>query len=606
MTPLHFAAKQGKQDRVLQLIGTGLPVNGHMSRDKTTPLHVAAASTRADVDMIRTLIDAGASVSAADSLGRTPLFGAKNLAVMKVLVEADADPLYVAKSGYGMLSSAKTVEEAEYLLDLGADPNIRSDWGETCLTSAALWRGPDLARLLLARGANPEIANWTNFHVDVVMGDVEAVQGRLARGENPSKFGSSFWSVWHMCIRLGNLEIAQLFLQAGLNVNEGMERGFMPLIAACETNSQPMVELLLSAGADPNKPNDFGSTALMSAAQAGNPLVVERLLEAGALVDAENQVQSRAITDSANAEVVQRLVNAGADINYIDGQGQFLLSGAAREGDIEFIRALIHIGADPNLERYGGSALMTAASYDELDIAAILLEAGANPNCADCDGYTAMFRLYSAQMAQLLLDAGADLELSDIVGDTALEKAIWPEVADILGVDISLSASRGMFDATGCGDNESLGFFMRLGADVNYQTSWQASALLEAAEANDLASVETLLAANCNVQHVDYTGNTALHFACGAGQIKFGAVFMDEDDPTVPALIDRLLSAGINATAVNSKRQTPLHVAILAKRPKAVAAMARVSSDTEKVAARKLAKKKLSGPMKQEVLTALS
>lgn len=248
---------------------------------------------------------------------------AKDLATARILVEAGADPLYVARSGYGVLSFANTVEEAEYFLDLGADPNICSDWGETCLTSAALWRGHDLAKLYLARGASPEIANWTNFHVDVVMGDLEAVRGRLARGENPSELGSSFWSVWHMCIRLGNLEIAQLFLQAGINVNEGMERGFMPLIAACETNSLSMVELLLSAGADPNKSNDFGSTALMSAARAGNPVVFERLLEAGAEVDAENQVQSRSITDSANAEVVQLLVTAGADINYIDGQGNF-------------------------------------------------------------------------------------------------------------------------------------------------------------------------------------------------------------------------------------------------------------------------------------------
>lgn len=78
MTPLHFAAKQGKQDRVLQLIGTGLPVNGHMSRDRSTPLHVAVASPRAELETIRTLIDAGARVNATDSLDRPPICGKRS------------------------------------------------------------------------------------------------------------------------------------------------------------------------------------------------------------------------------------------------------------------------------------------------------------------------------------------------------------------------------------------------------------------------------------------------------------------------------------------------------------------------------------------------
>ena len=89
------------------------------------------------------------------------------------------------------------------------------------------------------------------------------------------------------------------------------------------------------------------------------------------------------------------LVAAGADVKMRVPSGFTPLLFAVREGRLDVVRALLGVGADANegipmegprrryggpLPRAGASALLLAVANAHFEVAATLLDAGANPN----------------------------------------------------------------------------------------------------------------------------------------------------------------------------------------------------------------------------------
>ena len=70
-------------------------------------------------------------------------------------------------------------------------------------------------------------------------------------------------------------------------IHEGLF-GLTPLIAAVERKDQKSVQLLIDAGADMNSKNPDGNTALIFAAKKGDKESVQILTEAGAKVNSKD------------------------------------------------------------------------------------------------------------------------------------------------------------------------------------------------------------------------------------------------------------------------------------------------------------------------------
>ena len=132
------------------------------SDDKRTPLY--AASSNGQVDIMRWLLNHGADVDACYSKGYSPLSEAAftmQLEAVQILFDHHADINSRDISGWTSLhsilayckSKEKFLDMVRLLLELGADPNICTNYHTTPLHQASSEGLFEAARLLLSHGA---------------------------------------------------------------------------------------------------------------------------------------------------------------------------------------------------------------------------------------------------------------------------------------------------------------------------------------------------------------------------------------------------------------------------------------------------------------------
>src|SRR5687767_8454433 len=242
-------------------------------------------------------------------------------------------------AGDGPLATAVkagNLQAVRALIKTGADVNARSGDGSSPLLWAAHRSNVEIARALVAAGAAVDVAN--DF------------------GITPLLHAS----------RIGDAAMVELLVRSGANPARTHPEGETPLMAAARAGSVPAVRLLLTRGVDVNATETFQKTsALMWAAAEGHSEVVGLLLEAGANPNQQAHVTS--LTERYNAD-------------HPTG-GFTALMLAARNGDAETVRRLVAGGADVNRKNGdNASAAMIAIFNDRFDLAATLLELGADPN----------------------------------------------------------------------------------------------------------------------------------------------------------------------------------------------------------------------------------
>lgn len=192
-----------------------------------------------------------------------------------------------------------------------------------------------------------------------------------------------------------------LLLRAGARVDAANRYGVTPLFVAATNGNAPIIGKLLEAGADVDTAagtaSAEGESALMAASRAGNVAGVRLLLDYGADVHAaerwhkQSAVMYAAAANSAG--VVQALLDAGADIAATSDGGFTALHYAARAGAIDGARVLIAGRADLNKRlNNGASPLMLAVINARWELAAMLVDKGANPN-DDGMGFTPLHQL---------------------------------------------------------------------------------------------------------------------------------------------------------------------------------------------------------------------
>ena len=139
------------------------------------------------------------------------------------------------------------------ILSAFVNVNIVNTVGRTPLHYAA-WQGNiDVLKLLLERGAHPDLVDdqgWTQLHYAIrrLHCNEDVVQHLLDRGANPNSVNKSGWTPLHDAIRNGQKDVVQILLNAGAEPDKVNGTGETPLQLA----QNQVVQLLLNAGAEKN------------------------------------------------------------------------------------------------------------------------------------------------------------------------------------------------------------------------------------------------------------------------------------------------------------------------------------------------------------------
>jgi len=377
-------------------IGVGIFTSASAAEnpDGSTPLHWAVHHD--DVAKVKALLASGADAKATNRYGVPPLHLAcvnGNEAVVRALLDAGADANSAVRGGETVLmTAARTgrVGPVKGLLERGAKVNATNRDQQTALMWAAADGHAAVVQTLLDAGADR--------------------YGRLESGFTAFLFAA----------RNGRSEVVRTLLKAGADANEviqvskgtgrGPSSGTSALLLAVENGHFEMAIELVKAGADPNDERT-GFTPLHAVTWVRRPKRGDGL---------DGQPPPDGSGRLSSTQFVRQLVALGANINgrlqrggapkgglALAGATPFLM--AARTADLELMKLLVELGADPAIpNKDGATPLMAAAGLgcfqpDE--------EPGTEPECIAAVEY--------------LLSFGGDVNTVDKNSETAMHGAAY-------------------------------------------------------------------------------------------------------------------------------------------------------------------------------------
>lgn len=320
-------------------------------------------------------------------------------------------------------------------------------------------------------------------------------------GQVASQDVNSEWLTAAESARFDKLEV--LLKKGGVDVNAAQADGTTALAWAVYHDSESATDLLIRSGADVNVANDLGVNLLHLACA--------------------NQ----------NATIVAKLLKAGADPNKPRVTGETPLMTCANTGVLEGVNELVAHGADVNAREFkeNQTALMWAASEKHAGVVSALVENG-----SDVDATSKVFEEPEP----------FSVEVPNIFGSSYPHTLRFPE-------------TRGGFTALQFaaqkGDIESAKYLLEGGANIDYATAEEGSALVIAAAAGHEDMAIFLLERGANPNIKDGFGLGAIHFALHEGLIIMNGAMPFKTDhlgwkrKNMPRLLSALLDRRVEVDA---------------------------------------------------------
>lgn len=247
--------------------------------------HIYDVMVWGDTAVIDLLIEKGANIKMTNKYGATVLgmaCGKGNLEVVKRLLRYGVDPntrnTDNKNTALHIAIKKKHEDIACFLIENGADHNIRNNKGDTPLHINSHLDSVRVGKLLVSKGA-----------------DIHAVDGR---GRTPLHSAA-------LCYKSSPLEqsrnigFAKWLLLCGADVNSTDENRETPLFLATRKLKIDFVKMLLGSGADPNIANEKGNVPLSNV--LGNCMYIgsshdnlkiplaKELIRGGARIDIHNK-----------------------------------------------------------------------------------------------------------------------------------------------------------------------------------------------------------------------------------------------------------------------------------------------------------------------------
>lgn len=361
-TPLLMAVKQSQRDMAQYLVHHGADVA--LAVDEfNTALHYACCHVRGSMEMLQILLQ--------PQSGGTGIVNVTNC------------------NGYTALHMAcmeNKLDMVDCLLRAGAAVNLESDRGQSALTIACHARNTALCERLLQAGANPWLSTRFGCPVAVTIrtGDFAMFQMLVHHRYQDKDDTRSFHidqrmeqgrTIAHVSASHGRLEFLQWTINQKCNVNARDDHGMTPLHVLCNASSglallkqdrkdDECIRLLVSNGSNMDARDNLGNAAIHYAI-AQKSSILETLLQLGVspnTVNAKGRTPLHLFCESITTKLyptehIDILVNAGANLNQVDSDGNAPIHYAVKNNAVVLER-LLQVGANPNTRNQDGQTVL--------------------------------------------------------------------------------------------------------------------------------------------------------------------------------------------------------------------------------------------------------
>lgn len=252
----------------------------------------------------------------------------------------------------------------------------------------------------LSRSAQTDVDALTTAASNGDVARVESLLGHGVKIDTPDYLG---WTALYRAVLNGNTSMVKKLLDSGANVNARNQDGKTPLFVIPDGRID-LAETLLAKGANINATSLRGLTPLMWIIQS-------------------NRTEGAALW----------LLSKGANVNAKTSEGETALHVASEVESKMVVKALLERKADVNARRVNivhnqETPLLVAVNKNNMDIALMLLAAGADINAADSRGLTPLIQaIYERHLplAEMLIKKGADVNRRTKKGEAALHPAAY-------------------------------------------------------------------------------------------------------------------------------------------------------------------------------------
>ncbi|XP_057326697.1 ankyrin-1-like [Microplitis mediator] len=572
-TPLHLAVHIGDPDLLNSLLDRGANVTAR-GKNKKTPVHIAAEYS--NIEILELLISRGGNINEKDQHGLTPLCLALKKGKLEMVdyilnhekynagsfnhpsKEADTQLHFAVTSGNEVL--------VRYLIDKGAQVNAQGIDKKTPLHIAVQENLEKIVECLLDNGAD---INYTCSYC-----------------------GEEECTALHIAADISNETILELLLSKGADINAVTANGINPLhVAACRNNVE-CVKIILNNNRDVDylarTTADEGFTPLHFACIFGCHDVAEFILNINADINIfsyDNSLPIHIAVSKGHDKVVELLLNHGANVDSLFDNTlchKTLLFTAVVNGDFKIVEHLLKFSPDITYKCNIDSLKVAIRSFrdESKAISEALLDYGFKLDFDDVDSGQLIYVAVEKGLVGIVKDvikAGINItELRDSTflsrGFTLLHSAVINKHLEIVKllidkVDINTKDGFGLTPISYAVENNDIDMVKFILDYNNLDDLSKCQLLFGATKKSNKEIIELSLQYGIDVNMTDERGRTALHV------VDLGKYESQEEDSARGEIAKLLISKGANVNARTNDNDTALAYAVLHQNPYVVEAL---------------------------------
>ncbi|MFF0270031.1 ankyrin repeat domain-containing protein [Kribbella sp. NPDC004536] len=358
----------------------------------TLDSQLIAAAWRNDIATAKRLIDAGANVNALDDTVQSAFLIAASegyLDLLDLTLAHGADVRSLdSYHGTALIRAAERGHAAVVgrLLQAGVAVNHVNNLGWTALHEAViLGKGTleyvDTVRLLIAGGAE---RNKSAVNDGVT--PVQAAKDRDQTAVSAALDAKADAGALLDAVTAGDADKVAASLAAGAKIETRDDHRRTALLLASQEDRVDVARLLVQLGADPDAQDDRKDSAWLVTGVTGSVAMLETLLPANPDLTLRNRFGGVSVipaSERGHVDYVRRVVKTRINVNHVNDLGwtallEAIILGKGTKPWQEIVQILVDAGADPSLaDKDGGTPLAHAESSGYDEIAKILRAAGA-------------------------------------------------------------------------------------------------------------------------------------------------------------------------------------------------------------------------------------